>query len=480
MKRSAIIAAILLSGSLSAPAAITLPNILSRGMVVEQQSRIKLWGRSDRTGGRLTVTASWGERQTAEIAADGRWEVAVVTPAASFEPQVITFDDGRDKAVIDDILIGEVWLCSGQSNMEMPIRGFWGCPVEGATEAVLEAGNEHLRYFKVPRAAAVAPEEDTAGGRWQSASTQTVGEWSAVGYFFGQMLQRKLGVPVGIVDSSWGGTSIEAWIPLDEQRRFSDYDLRPEGTLDLPADENYSRAASLYDGMIYPLRNVVFKGIAWYQGCSNTDRPASYADKLATMIRSWRDMFGSRLPFFYVEIAPYDYGGGEAPDSYPGSGALLREQQQRVMSMCEHTGMVSTNDLVYDYERDQIHPRRKREVAERLLLWALGEYGMPMNALGPVFDRAEKEGDRMRVYYRNADDRLSIDGEIRGFEICGADRKFYPAKAAREDFNAATITVWADEVPEPVAVRYCFRNFLQGNVRNNWGLPALPFRSDDF
>lgn len=477
MKRLLLILAALICCSAIVRAEVRLPHIIGRGMVLEQQSSIKLWGESDRPGHKLTVTASWGERQTVRIEGNGRWEVTIETPAASFDRQRITFDDGS-RLSIDDILIGTVWLCSGQSNMEMPVKGFWGCPVEGAAEVLLEAPNAALRYFKVPRAAALSPADDTRGGEWQSASAHTVGEWSAVGYFFAAALQRTLGIPVGIVDSSWGGTCIESWIPLDSQRRFTDYDLRPEGTLRLPEGENYSRASSLYDGMIHPLLGFTFKGAVWYQGCSNTDRPTTYADKLAAMIRSWREAFGSCLPFYYVEIAPYDYGGGEAPDSYPGSGALLREQQQRVMSMVEHTGMVSTNDLVYDWERGQIHPRRKREVGERLALWALHQYGYQTPALGLQFDRAEREDNAMRIYYKNAHDRLSLEGEIRGFEICGSDGRFHPAQARRDDFNSATIVVWADEVEEPVAVRYCFRNFLQGNVRSNWGLPALPFRSD--
>ncbi|MDE6140426.1 MAG: sialate O-acetylesterase [Alistipes sp.] len=477
MKRLPIIIAALLLSAVAVRAEVRLPHIIGSGMVLEQQSCVRLHGWSDRPGGRLRVTASWGERQSTRIAADGTWELTISTPAASFEPQTLSFDDGS-QLTIDNILIGTVWLCSGQSNMEMPVKGFWGCPVEGAAEALLAAPNDALRYFKVPRAAATSPARDTRGGEWQSASTHTVAEWSAVGYFFGSTMQRTLGIPVGIVDSSWGGTCIESWIPIERQQCFSDYDLRKEGTMDLPEGENYSRAASLYDGMIHPLQGFAFKGIAWYQGCSNTDRPTTYADKLATLIESWREMAGSDLPFFYVEIAPYDYGGGESPDSYPGSGALLREQQQMVMSMVDGTGMVSTNDLVYDWERDQIHPRRKREVGERLALWALREYGYPTQPLGLVFDHAEREGNAMRVYYKNAHDRLSLEGDICGFEVCGEDGRFYTAKAKRDDFNSATLTVWAEEVTEPVAVRYGFRNFLPGNVRNNWGLPALPFRSD--
>ncbi|MBP3455353.1 MAG: sialate O-acetylesterase [Alistipes sp.] len=477
MKHFSIIIAALLFSAGIVRAEVRLPHIFGSGMVLEQQSSIRLHGWSDRPGGRLRLTASWGEHRTARIADDGSWEIVIETPAASFEPQTLTLDDGS-RLRLTDILIGTVWLCSGQSNMEMPVKGFWGCPVEGASDVVLAAPNTALRYFKVPRAAAEEPAGDTRGGAWQSASPRSVAEWSAVGYFFGATLQRTLGIPVGIVDSSWGGTCIESWIPLSRQQRFTDYDLRAEGTLDLPEGENYSRAASLYDGMIHPLQGFSFKGVAWYQGCSNTDRPTTYADKLATLIESWREMFGRKLPFFYVEIAPYDYGGGEAPDSYPGSGALLREQQQAVMSMVEGTGMVSTNDLVYDWERGQIHPRRKREVGERLALWALREYGYKTHALGLVFDRAEREGRAMRVYYKNADDRLSLEGQIRGFEVCGTDGRFYKAQARRDDFNSQTLTVWADEVEEPVAVRYCFRNFSPGNVRDNYGLPALPFRSD--
>ena len=480
MKRFLLAGVLWLLAMPFAAAAVRLPHILSDGAVLEQSSDVRLWGWSDRPGKRLTVAASWGERRSTVIADDGSWQVVIRTPEASFDRHSIVFDDGR-RTELADILIGEVWLCSGQSNMEMPVGGFWGCPVEGAAEVLLAPDNDALRYIKVPRAAAMSPADDTAGGEWQRAAGASVGGWSAVGYFFGEILQRKLGVPVGIVDSSWGGTPIESWIGLDRQRRFDDYDLADDGFSERPAEERWARAASLYDGMIYPLRNYAIRGVAWYQGCSNTGRPTTYADKLATMIGCWRDTFGREMPFYYVEIAPYDYGGGEAPGSYPGSGALLREQQQRVMSMAEHTGMVSTNDLVYDWERDQIHPRRKREVAERLALWALSDYGIEgLPTLGPVFDRAEREGSRMRVYYKNADDRLSLDGAIRGFEICGADRVFHAAEAAREGFDSSTIVVWSDEVAEPVAVRYCFRNFLQGNVRSRYGLPALPFRSDDF
>ena len=284
-------------------------------------------------------------------------------------------------------------------------------------------------------------------------------------------------MPVGIINSSCGGTWIEAWFPAELQKHFGDFD-----PASLPTREGQSGMTTveiLYNGMIYPLHNFAVKGFCWYQGCTNVGRSTYYAEKMVAMIDHWRDLWGGdRKPFYYVEIAPVENGEQNV------DCALVREQQARVMEMTDNVGMVSTNDLVYDYERWNVHPSQKEPIAQRLAYWALSRdygYGDAIKTIGPRYKSMEVlEGGVVRLSFDGSDCGFLVKGEIEGFELAGADGKFHPARAERRRPDPTVLYVSAYAVGEPKYVRYNFKNCSIGHLWDAFGQPVIPFRTDDF
>lgn len=468
-----------LAGTLSAK--VTLPALLGDNMVLQQQSDVKIWGWSE-PGATVRVTSSWGSKGTVKSDGVGNWSFTITTPPASYTSHTITVSDG-EPVVIKNILIGEVWLCSGQSNMEMTFTGYWGSPVLGAQQAIEESGlYPSLRLFTVEKNSTTQPQKDCKGS-WQVSSPAATKNFSAVGYYYGLELQRILDVPVGIINSSWGGTIIEAWIDAESQKSFTDVDLNLLNDEKLPV---YGKPVSCYNGMIAPLVNYSVRGFVWYQGESNVPRYSTYADKMVTLIKFWRKLWNNdNMPFFYAEIAPYNYAANRLDRSEAQiNAALLREKQADVMEMINNVGMVCTNDLVFPYERDEIHPSNKPEVARRFAYWALNDaYGYKgvLSVIGPRYKSMKIENGKAILSFSGIDgEGLTVKGEITGFEIAGNDRIFYPAKAAKVFPNVTDLVISSDQVTEPVAVRYCFRNFSVGNVGNVYGQPMVPFRTDDW
>ncbi len=465
-----------------ARAKITLPDIISDNMVLQQNTTVNLWGHAAPASA-VTITVSWPEADTVTVTAgpDGLWLARVDTPAASFEPRTITVDDRESSVTIGNILIGEVWLCSGQSNMEMPLQGFWDCPVEHSAELIATSGRwKGVRVVKVPKTPALTPQDETPG-KWMVSSPENAPGFTAVGYTFAQMLTTVLDVPVGIIDCSWGGASVEGWSPRELLDTYPDIDV--DGTFrDFEAPEygwqwSFQLPMIMYNGMLHPLRNYTIKGFLWYQGCANVGRHGTYAERLGNMVAHWRGLWREGdIPFYMVELAPFF--------NWEDNGisvALLREAQFKASRQIPNSGIVGTNDLVYPWEEQQIHPSRKQEVGERLAYMALNKtYGYTTIACeGPACSGVDFEGDTAVVRFDNDGEGLSPWTDLTGFEIAGEDRVFHPAEA-RIDRGMKRVLVRSDEVPSPVAVRYCFRNFLPGSLRGSRLLPAYPFRTDDW
>ncbi len=460
----------------SLQAKVRLPHVIGDNMVLQQNTQARLWGWA-KPGKTVKVSVSWSDiTYSAKAGKDGKWLVSVATPAASYTPLSITFDDG-EPTTLHGVLSGEVWVCAGQSNMEMPVRGFGNCPVEGYNQAVTDAvHSKGIHYVKIPSVMSMTPLED-AQCEWRECNPFTVGEASAVGYFFARVMNRTLDVPVGLVMANKGGTRVESWLTRENLQRHTTETL---DSLEMVKrfSWDYHRPLLWGNGTFNPILNYTVKGILYYQGCSNVGDPGNqYSERLALLASQWREQFGlGEIPFYFVQIAPYYYD-----DDVNGvSGALLREQQQRAASLIPNSALVCTNDLVYPWETQQIHPCQKQPVGERLAFIALNKsYGMhTIMCESPSFKELTISNDTCYVRLQNDYDGISRYEDIQGFEVAGADKVFHPAKAYY--YWTKGIIITCDEVKKPVAVRYCFRNFKLGNVANQAGLPLFPFRTDNW
>jgi len=479
-----LLLSLLASAFLSVQADVRLPDIVSSGMVLQQKAEARLWGKAT-PGTTVTAHPSWSQNvASAKAAADSTWQLSVATPAASFDAHTIALrEDGRtsDQVVLSNVLIGEVWFCSGQSNMEMPLNGFWSCPVEGANEEIATSSEwaGRIRMATVPKTGRTDVQEWVSGCKWMVPSPDTAPWVSASAWYFAKMLTRTLQVPVGVIVCAWGGSRVEGWTPREILATYPDIKLEDE----LRRGWNgqwweYWTPLIMYNGMFHPLRHYTIKGFLWYQGEANVGHHDDYAQRLKTMVDRWRADFGdtnNSLPFYQAEIAPWEgYGGRDGL-----SGALLREAQHKAAHLIDNCGCIVTNDLVKEYERPQIHPANKRDVGYRFAYLALQRtYGFrTINGESPEFERMEVKGNEVEVFFTHSEEGLSPWTDIRGFEVSGADGKFYPA-TARYIENHRSVIVSAPEVAAPTAVRYCFKNFQIGNLTNVRGVAVVPFRTD--
>ena len=443
-------------------AQIELPAFFSDHMVLQQNSNVSIWG-SDKPGSNIKIIGSWGAESTASVNSKGQWKLKINTPSYG-GPYNLSIK-GSNAVTLNNVLIGEVWLCSGQSNMEMPVKGFNNQPIDGSGEAILNSKNSQIRLFTVKRAASLEPLSKVEG-QWDEATPASVRDFSATAYFFGKKLNTLLNVPIGLIHTSWGGSSVEAWM---EKEAFSEYKniALPK---ELPEKGLHQTPTLLYNAMINPLVGYGIKGAIWYQGESNRNRAEEYSRLFPTMIKTWRQRWQlGEFPFYFVQIAPYGYNDGNA--------GFVREAQLHTMKTVEHTGMAVTMDIG---DCDFIHPREKKLVGDRLALWALSkDYGIDGIAYsGPVYKEIDeiKEG-RIKLSFDYTDNGLSSYGKaLTGFEIAGSDKVFHPAEA---NINGdKSLSVWSSQVSQPVAVRYAFKNCEAGSLFNTEGLPATSFRTD--
>ncbi|WP_352422824.1 sialate O-acetylesterase [Proteiniphilum sp.] len=448
-----------------------LPEILSDGMVLQQNSKVNIWGKAG-PGKTVEVKPCWSKTAVrATVDNEGNWLAVIETPEASFNPRTITISDGEE-IVLKDILIGEVWLASGQSNMEMPLQGFNNNPILGANETIAFSGQyPAIRFVTIPKTPSFEPLESVEG-RWQVCNPANSPGFSATAFFFAETLHRSLNVPVGIIVSSWGGTKVEGWTSREILETYPDVDLNEEAVNKL---HPMARPLLMYNGMIHPLTHYIVKGFIWYQGESNVGAHQVYAERLYNMVTLWRKQWNNpELPFYYVEIAPYAYGNGD--DS---SAAYLREAQFKAQKLIPHSGMISTNDLVEPYELTNIHPRNKTDVGKRLAFMALNQtYGYDrVVARGPEYNSMEIRDGKVILSFDHAREGFNRTDGIEGFEIAAEDGQFLPAVAVVRD---GKVEVFREGVDKPVAVRYCFRNFQTGNFAGTRELPVVPFRTDSF
>ena len=474
MKKTAILVALLFA-SASLFAKVVLPPVIGDNMVLQQQTSAAIFGKAE-PGKTVTVKTSWNKKKVSAVADSqtGKWLVRVQTPAAG-GPYEITISDG-DKTVLKDVLIGEVWFASGQSNMEMPMKGYGSQPTRNGTKYIVGAkASRPIRVCNIKKQSSIAV-QDSCAGSWEKNTPNAVAVTSATAYFFADALQNALDVPVGIIVSSWGGSSIETWIKREVfEKEYPEVDL---GHLDgkRPIKRKHHDPSLLYNGQVAPLIPFTFKGIIWYQGEQNRAWPDKYVHLQRSYVKMMREEFQvPDAPFYCVQIAPYPYDNGRKTHS-----AYLCEAQQKAVEGLEHAGYVTTVDIG---GYGTIHPCRKQEVGQRLAWLALrNDYGFDaIEAVAPKYKIVEFHDGKGFVEMKVDGLGLSPMGaEIPGFEIAGPDRKFLPAKAMRDPKRGTVVVVWSDAVPEPVAIRYCWRNWCVGGLYNNFGIPAGPFRTDDW
>jgi len=465
-------------------AKVRLPHLVGDNMIIQQQTDVRLWGWAQ-PGSKVVATTSWSKQKSVAKADDhGRWLLTVKSPAASYTPLTITFDDGDGKVTINNVLAGEVWVCAGQSNMEMPVKGFWGCPVEDYNSVVIDAAQHAgVRSAKIPSIMRMEPQED-ADTKWVDCSPKTVGDFSATGYFFARVMHQALDIPIGLIEANKGGSRVESWLTKENLQKYTQEPTDTMGIVNFKPDQDYLRALLWGNGTFNPILNYTVKGILFYQGCSNVGDPGNqYSERLKLLVEQWRSQFKlGEIPFYFVQIAPYDSG-----DKQGTWNALLQEQQFRASQIIPNSGLVCTNDAVYPYEGTQIHPAQKQKVGERLAFLALNKtYGMSsVICESPSYKDMIIKGDTIMLHFNNECGAISRFENIEGFEIAGSDRVFHPAKAGHfwqpgGGYWDECVVVSCPEVKEPVAVRYCFRNWQLGNLANAGGLPLFPFRTDNW
>lgn len=460
-------------------AKVKLPSVISNNMVLQQQSEVNLWGKTE-SHKKVKITTSWNKK-TYIVNSDtnGDWQATVVTPTAG-GPYEILFDDG-ETLKLGNVLIGEVWFCSGQSNMEMPIRGFDCQPVDQSNDIIAKAkpktpirmyttdskdGRWVRQYAKTP--------QFNCQGEWLENTSQNVANISAVAYYFAKYLEEVLEVPIGIIISSWGGSRVEAWMSKEAISPFKNIDL---SFLTNNEEVKNPTAAPcvLYNAKINPLTKFGIKGFLWYQGESNRDNAKQYKELMPAFVKDLRSKWeNENLPFYFVQIAPFNYEGADGV-----SAAYLREAQEQNMKDIPKSGMVTTMDIGHPVF---IHPIEKEKVGNRLAYWALADtYGLQgFGYKPPMYKSMEKVGNKIYINFDYAENGLfPMWTSLSGFEIAGEDRVFHPAFAEIET-STARLAVSSRNVPNPVAVRYAYKNFIEASIFSIYGIPVSPFRTDNW
>jgi len=475
-------------------AEVRCAGIFGDGMVLQQGLPVPVWGRA--TPGEAVVVQFQGQVESA-VATDGQWLV-VLDPLRPGGPDNLVVSGQQNTVVFRDVLVGEVWLCSGQSNMAYRVE-----LTRNATEAIAGVGRYPIRLLSVPKEHSQLPRADL-NMSWQPATAESVANFSAVGYYFGAALAAARNVPIGLIDASVGGTPIECWMSrasieqsgddqalLTYQRAMSSWDQAVRRTRSAevawqqakaaaiaagqpvpapPFDETRRMPTVMYNGLIAPWQPFALRGVVWYQGESNVERSKAYRNLLTHLIDDWRSGFGQPdLPFLLIQLPGY-----QAPGAAVASWAEVREAQLLTSLFVPRTGLVVTYDLG---ESDNLHPRYKKPIGERAANLARNlVYGERVPAGGPVFETMTVEAGRVRLSFGQVNGGLrSSNGPLEGFAVAGAGGYFYPAQAV---IQGGDVLVYSPEVDRPVAVRYGWGNVPRGNLTDAYGNPASPFRTD--
>jgi sialate O-acetylesterase len=455
-------------------AQVKLASVFTNNMVLQQQSNVPIWG-WDKAGSNVTVSTSWNKKSyQTKVNANGKWIVKIATPVYG-GPYSVTVKDGNT-IKLDSVLIGEVWLCTGQSNMEIPMKGYKSQPITGSVDAILRLANSNIHIYNVPRSSVTEAQENSKPSAWHVASPGFVANFSATGYYFGRLLNDMLHVPIGLISDCYGGSSAEAWMDHEGLNDF------PE--IKIPAKTDSIKAVSrtpttLYNGMLNPVIGYGIKGCIWYQGESNYDHPDQYEKLFPAMVKRWRQLWQQGdFPFYFVQIAPYDYT--QLPPYNAGgkyNSAYLRDAQRKSLNAIPNSGMAVLLDVG---EQATIHPPRKEQAGTRLAYLALAQtYGIKgFDYASPLYKAMSMEGGRAIIRFEHAENGLtSWNKPMQYFEIAGKDKTFYPAQAI---IAGSTVVVSSPLVKEPVAVRYAFKDFVTGDLFGTNGLPASSFRTDDW
>lgn len=475
----AIVLAISLLSVASLQAKVKLPTVLGDNMVLQQKTAVKIWGWAAENA-KVKVKTSW-DKKTWTTTADskGFWLLMVNTPEAG-GPYQMNISDG-EALILNNILIGEVWFCSGQSNMEMPMRGFDRQPVKGGNSIISRANPKiPIRMYttdskdgKWIRQFNKTPQTDCQG-EWLENSSENVANISATAYYFARYIQEVLNVPVGIIVSSWGGSVVEAWMSREAIEPFKEISISILDN-DSAVKKPQATPCVLYNAKIAPLTNFTIKGFLWYQGESNRKNAELYGKMMPAFVSDLRSKWNiGEFPFYFVQIAPFRYEGADST-----SAARLREIQLQNMTDIPNSGIVTTMDIG---NAVSIHPADKETVGERLAWWALGAtYGRKgIGYAPPVYSSMEKKDNRVYINFKNAATGIyPMWTALKSFEIAGEDKIFYPANAEIE-ISTTRLVVWSDQVPVPVAVRYAYKNFAEASIYGLSGLPVAPFRTDNW
>ena len=456
---------------------LVLANIFSDHAVLQQESSVPVWGWGDPG---KTVEVVWdGARYKTTVQADGSWRLNITTGKADGISKTLTAKSGKETVTCNDVVLGEVWLCSGQSNMEMPVSGFGFQEVEGATEAIMEAAEtaSRVRVFDIKTPKCTQPIADV-NASWAYTTGEVTARTSAVAYFFGKRLARNLDVPVGIIVNAWGGSRIEPWMTTEA---IDGAGLKEEELKELYAiEENPERWPEtpqlVWNGRVKPIAGYAAKGIIWYQGCSNIGQRCY--DKLQkAMVELWRKEWGRNLPFIFTLLAPYDHG-----DADGRWRSFFVENQLHTEEILPDSWAVCTETLG---ARSTIHPPKKKEVADMMVQRALQNVygvnpGFCIELPRPQSVEYAPDGSvKVRLSYVWSNLQSISARDIVGFELAGEDRQFHLADA-EVDWDGQTIVVKCPEVPKPVAVRYSWRNWMGSNLHTSYGIPVPPFRTDDW
>jgi sialate O-acetylesterase len=454
--------------SVTASAAVKLPSIIGDNMVLQRDRAVPVWGWDD-AGTKVTVIL--GEaKATATADANGRWAVELPAMKAG-GPHTMTIE-GTDTVTLKNILVGEVWVCSGQSNMEWTVQSS-----DNPQQEIAAANHPMIRHIKIPHVPMDTPQDNVPSDGWRVCSPETVAGFTAVGYYFGRHLNKELDVPIGLIGSNWGGTRIEPWTPpvgfqsVPALKDIAD-NLANFPTKNAEGKVNHQTPLALYNGMIHPLLPFAIRGAIWYQGESNNGEGMLYYEKKKALINGWRSVWNDpNMPFYFVQLAPYRYGGE------PTRLAGIWEAQLKSLDI-PHTGMAVTVDIgnVTD-----IHPRNKQDVGKRLALWALaktyGQTGLVYS--GPLYKSLKIDGNKAVVSFDHVGGGLvSRDGQpLTHFQIAGDNGEFVAAQA---EIVGDTVVVSAESIAQPAAVRFAWHQEAEPNLSNKDGLPASPFRTDSW
>jgi len=447
-------------------AQIRMPSFISDNMVLQQEFDVPIWGWAN-PGTHISITPGWGHTNY-QTSADynGDWYVKIKTPSAGGPYSIIV-----NKDTLINVMIGEVWVCSGQSNMQWALN-----QSENADEEVKNANYPDIRLFYAARDNARSPNKDVYG-QWDECTPKVASTFSAVAYYFGRELYKELHVPIGLLHFSWGGSPVQAWtnpelLKTTPEGRFflEKFEEKIKNTPPGELPRNYRDPGANYYGMIKPLIRYGIRGAIWYQGENNVFEHQLYRNAFETMVKDWREEWAEGdFPFYFVQLAPYNY-------SQKVVGAALRDAQRRSMDI-KNTGMAVTLDIG---NPDNIHPKNKKDVGKRLSLWALAKTYGKNNIVysGPIYKSMKIEGNKIRISFNYFGSGLYCRGDnLTCFIIAGSDSLFHPAKAVIDN---NTILVSSDEVKNPVAVRFAFKNADEPNLFNKEGLPASTFRTDNW